>query len=243
MNWKTTSWPILIRISEIFILNTQAWNEFFLSELHLWSSNKNQLFPNLYPNKEKSGISCLSNFFFRYFFCWGSWAFLGWGQNIFPGFAIFFQVFAPNPLFFQVVQVWSCFSRFSRFSRCGWQKFWWLGFSQFAVIVFLFPGSHWCLLDFLHPIDWTRDINEGWLMSRVVIGLRLVICPTKEKQADYGWMKSLSHYFPEVQHVAPGKINNFCISDHDITATNNMMFHLGDRHNNAVCRKWEQELD
>ncbi len=52
--------------------------------------------------------------------------------------------------------------------RCGRQKFWWLGFSQFAVIVFLFLGSYWCLLDFLHPIDWTRDINEGWLMSRVL---------------------------------------------------------------------------
>ncbi len=56
----------------------------------------------------------------------------------------------------------------SQIKHCGRQKFWRLGFSQFAVIVFLFPGSHWCLLDFLHPIDWTPDINEGWLMSRVL---------------------------------------------------------------------------
>ncbi len=50
---------------------------------------------------------------------------------------------------------------------------------------------------------------------------------------------TLSHLFPEVQHVALGKINHSRILDHDVIEINNVTFFLGDRHNNTICRKWK----
>ncbi len=46
-------------------------------------------------------------------------------------------------------------------SDCGRQKFMvtWI----LAAIVFLPPGACWCLLNFLYPVDWTRDNDYCWL--------------------------------------------------------------------------------
>ncbi len=41
--------------------------------------------------------------------------------------------------------------------RCGRQKIMVTG--TFAATVSLSPGMHWCLLNFLYPVDWTRDNN------------------------------------------------------------------------------------
>ncbi len=83
-----------------FILNTQAWNMFFISELH---PNKKNLGPLAWAEIVTDTFTIEAHRFFRV------------RSNIFPGFIIFFQVFAPKPpifpgfpglaLFFQVFQV------------------------------------------------------------------------------------------------------------------------------------------
>ncbi len=86
------------------------------------------------------------------------------------------------------------------------RNFWWLKLPQFTAIAFLPVGWLRWKSDLL-PLVW---LNLLWLIDEylcpgfiILIILRLVCYPTKEKWSVYNWINS--HLFPEVQHVTPGK--------------------------------------
>ncbi len=110
----------------------------------LTKTNNSQTFVQI--TKEKSGPSCLSQDFFQMLFLLRLLGFFWDKVNFFSlGFAIFFQVFAQTPLFFQVFQVWPYFSRFSRCGGnpacCAW-NFIFVFFFLFFRLPFQFHDNH-----------------------------------------------------------------------------------------------------